>query len=706
MEATAASIAFIQFGGQICKYIVKGYQIWEEIQDLPAELADHIAHLKAWEPIFREIEANVNNRHVLATIEPLKRAKMVLQDMTTGMSAELASRRGLGKKVKAIRIILKKETLQQHEKKLQRAIALLQTSLTLYQALTSRAQPDVIASQVTLKLEEYFNSRQSRPQQVVISNQTTMTRMQPQQHQRRLEFENLEDDPDTPKKNEPGGKTQRPAQRAHASFTTPGSLTKVSRPQRFSGPSKFGRYAASYAWNTGAWEAYIQFPHWISETIYELNYAPSLSGWMFNARIYNVIPDDSEIIKRVKMGDGEGVMELFQARKASPFDKDRRGQSLLYHATSAQWPDICQLLLSLGLHELLDAVDDKPRKTPLAELMDLTARWQKMNENTEQILQLFQSYIQDPETIPVERMFQMGGQLGYTDLRPFRTKFMMDFYKRPVRDRLEAVRLGCFVAYSSYDVLSFYNEERDISGLDIAASTKEKLSLIHSAAVGLARKLPEHLFPSRGSSPFQYFLFDDGWYDMVASLASRCSFWDLHTLEEVTPWDTDPVPVWKGTPLTSLIGGVLCFLSPDYQYYYWDFCLQNVLRHWLTNLQKGGVDLVRYGKEEQRLLRDFRTGIKGTFDADNIRQSRTKIRKFLPVGAAIEPRYHRHAEWRSGKWAMDDTLWRPIRLLGLEYGSSPADWRLLWAPETECLACQFWQSIEEQELQLPGSWVE
>lgn len=162
----------------------------------------------------------------------------------------------------------------------------------------------------------------------MISGQTVAARMQPQNLTRRIEFDEVEEVFDEPGKPQTTQRGLRYQERDFATVAKYGS-PKAKVPRRIYGPSSFGRYAASYTKSTGEWEAYIQLPSWISETIYEFHYAPSLSGWMFNARIYNIVPNDSEIFRRVKQGDEAGVMELFQARKASPFDKDQRGQSLL-----------------------------------------------------------------------------------------------------------------------------------------------------------------------------------------------------------------------------------------------------------------------------------------------------------------------------------------------------------------------------------------
>lgn len=95
-------------------------------------------------------------------------------------------------------------------------------------------------------------------------------------------------------------------------------------------PSKLGRFAMAYTTATGAWQAYVQWPSWLSSSVYELQSAPTGSGWMYTYRVYNIISSNSEIIQRIKEGDKAGVLELFNKRQASPFDKDENGYSLLY----------------------------------------------------------------------------------------------------------------------------------------------------------------------------------------------------------------------------------------------------------------------------------------------------------------------------------------------------------------------------------------
>lgn len=124
-------------------------------------------------------------------------------------------------------------------------------------------------------------------------------------------------------------------QREHGqSGTTPKAMDRsvASRPKEYSTActtSKFGRFMMTCNGATGAWKALIQPPRWLSESVYHIQYIPCVSGWTYVWRTYNIIPTDSDARKRIKAGDREGLLKLFSARKASPFDRTACGDSLL-----------------------------------------------------------------------------------------------------------------------------------------------------------------------------------------------------------------------------------------------------------------------------------------------------------------------------------------------------------------------------------------
>jgi hypothetical protein len=50
---------------------------------------------------------------------------------------------------------------------------------------------------------------------------------------------------------------------------------------------------------------------------------------MFTLRAYNIVPSDSPILEYVQQGNIGEVQKLFEKRKASPYDRDPYGFTLL-----------------------------------------------------------------------------------------------------------------------------------------------------------------------------------------------------------------------------------------------------------------------------------------------------------------------------------------------------------------------------------------
>lgn len=100
---------------------------------------------------------------------------------------------------------------------------------------------------------------------------------------------------------------------------------------------------------------------------------------------------------------------------------------------------------------------------------------------------------------------------------------------------------------------------------------------------------------------------------------------------------------------------------------------------WLDSLRAAGVDLFKYGQEEQhRPLHDF--GVRRVFGLE----------------------YSCHDETRHNWWGV-------IRLIKFDFGECPSQWKFWWSEMTDEFGGEFWHMIEEQEisnLKAPGAWVE
>ncbi|KAH6900046.1 hypothetical protein B0T10DRAFT_570456 [Thelonectria olida] len=420
--------------------------------------------------------------------------------------------------------------------------------------------------------------------------------------------------------------------------------------------------------------------------------------------VYNIVPWESEILQKVQDGDSKGVLELFRTRKASPFDRDDTGSSLLHYAARSKKYEMCKLLLNLGLRECL-IEQGSERYDFLASLFvyfpnnsNRQARDTKPEDHWEKIVTLFHSYLDDPESTMVLRLFEFLQEWAYGDefVLTFRERFLPKFYTGPLSNRLEAFRLGSFIMNGSHTLRSLLSTNSKISSSDVHFSTVEKCSLVHSVAVALGSRYADVDLPYKRLW-LQGSIFGEDWSQLVAQVASVSTPEDLHSIETVSPWDIHHVPIWRGTPLISVIGGVLCSVSLDVSFVHWDNAIQSSIQRWVCDLKEAGVDLDVYGKRETGLLKDQ---MRGALDADAIETSRHVIRNKMAYGTV---------GLRRGiptRIEGNENYFIPIRILDLKVGPSPDDWQVIWAPEFEWMACQFWKLVETVDIAMPGSWVD
>ncbi|KAF5657674.1 hypothetical protein FDENT_14177 [Fusarium denticulatum] len=559
-----------------------------------------------------------------------------LRKNADSISTKLEAKTGLKRKLAAVKIIIGKESSDGLTTRLKEAIPMLGLAVQACDLTISIVTLDLIAAQVTKTLNDHFGSSkfEEKPQievqkqdesrgDVIEIDESQLTRI--------------------PKDNA----------KLNKKYTA----------------SRIGCFTMAYATTTGAWQAYLQLPSWLSSSVYELQSTPTGYGWTYNYLVYNLVSYESDIIQRIQKGDRAGVLELFGNRKASPFDKDEYGHSLLYWAATSKNFKICQLLLSLGLHEaLLEKVGKTAQAGALAPPVYDPNRhhpekiWLK-------IADLFQSYIDEPETSMVLRMFDYHNSCDYGN----------EFSNAP------------------------YLIARDlkITSFDVSESSRTEVSLMHSAAVAFGIRFADEVLPwVRGWAMWTMSPYNEGWGHLVREVASVARQEDLHIVEIVQPWDVYQVPTWKGTPLISVIGGALCYLSPDIDFTHWDDVFQGCVQKWVSILQQSGVDLMLYGEQEAISIRKH---FRAAFDSDVIEASRNEVRNVLPSSSArltfIRPE-------RSGRKMWNSNHWIPIRLLELKFGPTPSEWEIVWVPEFEWMAKEFWQMIEKEVVIMPGPWID
>ncbi|KAF4970515.1 hypothetical protein FSARC_2483 [Fusarium sarcochroum] len=661
METGASIVAFVQVAGEIAKFIIKVNQLWCEAKDLPHDLQDMLDELNDYAPVFEELKEQLeydqavnsgrSNSYVTRSFSASLEAHKILKDIVEELSFKIQSRKeGLQRTMSAFRLLTKKDKLERHQKRLKRSIRLLHTAISTYQ----------------INLRRQLAGFQPRLAPMVQMIGHGEQKLSDEQNDIKL-------------------------------LSTATALDNDSQLKPTASQKK--RIGLTYTKEPKFWRASVQFPSWLSQAVYEFQSNTTLWCWNFTYRTYNIISPESEIIQTIQKGDKNGVLELFDTRRASPYDKDHRGYSLLYFAAQNKQYEICQALLKLGLKASLTEVVGEARESPLKPLVYQPKRGTPEDEWA-RIVELFQVYLQDVDEVSVVRLFDFIHEWAYGDefMFIFKDRFMPKYYHWPLRDRLEAVRLGSFHVQTYSSLPRLLSKDSVITGSDVSQSSDEKLSLLHSAAVALAIRFADETLPYKRAE-FQWRVYNESWRELVTNIASVAKPEDLHSIELVSPWDVHHVPHWRGTPLISVIGGALCYLSPDVSFVHWDNSIQQTMHEWLEGLRLSGVDLLKYGKREYSLLHE---GLKGALDANAIEASRTMIRENL-ARAAYGGKVSQTADegWNVNHWV-------PIRIIDLAIGPKVENWRIIWAPEFEYMACQFWDLVEgaDEKSVMPGSWSE
>ncbi|KAH8179453.1 hypothetical protein LIA77_00972 [Sarocladium implicatum] len=319
------------------------------------------------------------------------------------------------------------------------------------------------------------------------------------------------------------------------------------------------------------------------------------------------------------------------------------------------------------------------------------------------VVELFQSYLRHSGLPSSQRLYDGVFELEFHDenVMMFQEKFFPNWYHSPVEERVNAIRQGAFTDVAmcrTFRLLLCRNGQ--ILASDVRASTETKASLLHSAAVCMGRRYGEEATPYK--KPFLYrriygSSWGSEWRDWASDVARVSTCRDWHAIETLVPPEPFRIPAWTGTPLISMLGAMLCWLCPTQPRELWDRALEMALREWLRALQGGGIDLLDYGQRERSVMLGNDVW-KAAFDADATRASATMVRP------TVAPR----TMWISalGPTRGRTYPWVPIRLVNIEIGVEPEDWRLFWASEFEYLASEFWDMIERRASTMPGSWVE
>ncbi|AEO64196.1 uncharacterized protein THITE_2110076 [Thermothielavioides terrestris NRRL 8126] len=675
LGVVASGIAVAQAAQSLGGAVVALARLWREVRDVPDAVRAVLDELELAGEVVAAIEseltaaaaaagaAGVSESGVSAlharVVQRCRAAREELGALVRDLAADITSSRRRKRVLAGVRVALKKDVLEAYEKRLRRALRMLDSVVQLHLASALRRQPELVAAEVTKVL--------------ALRGPSKMAAGVPPSDERQVEADGEEEQ-----------QAMVSASRASSARSTPVVLRRTKFDWGFLGFSLVqkrcdGVLLASQSTST-SYRLRLSPPQWLLKKAWDLQISMAYSGWKTCFRQYVVVPNDSEIwdVFRRSESEFDELLRLFNNGLASPFSMDTHGHTLLHWAISFR-PEFIEPLLRIGLDFYAN-----PRNALDAYLLTENYYGPKAVLIHQAMLShgVYDEADADTSWWAILRM--LGNPQVFDSML---ANVFPDLYQWPLDSRLS--RLSEIVIVRDTNIR--------LIGRFLHPDGRFRLS-------DLRRRVPWYS---------QLFRPTHTVFDMLAAIYFKKSY-DAQWRQ--TTYDRDMIDLWNETRIAfrdiaatadycdlcsvrSKNGRTVLWREMDWiirrlcqRSYFWEALVSNlrryriakleihqivhqILRHWLEDLQAGGKDLEVYGRAE---LAAFR----------------------------------RHGPLRWSK--LPECKWS-----GFTFGSRPEEWSLTWEwdPDVEGLVGDFWAWTEklvgdsgvwteDPPLHVPGSWVD
>ncbi|KAK8128763.1 hypothetical protein PG984_009871 [Apiospora sp. TS-2023a] len=162
LGAVASGISIAQFAGIIIKTSFRIKNLLEEMKEIPQELQRHLAQIQILAPLLVEIDhgPSISNGALIAAAEQCRQAALELDAFATELSHQLQSSKGSTRRFRSFQVVLQKNTLASHEKRVHATMQMLMLALQLTSLCRQneliqlqQSQPGIIAAEVIGSLD-------------------------------------------------------------------------------------------------------------------------------------------------------------------------------------------------------------------------------------------------------------------------------------------------------------------------------------------------------------------------------------------------------------------------------------------------------------------------------------------------------------------------------------------------------------------------
>lgn len=144
LAVVASGIAVAQAAQSLGEIAVSLSRLWRDIKDVPNTIRDLVEELEVAGKVFSVIESELEpppesgstplTSLQCLTIERCRQAHKDLGALVDDLRADIASSRRRKKLLASVKVVLKKDTLEAYERRLQRALRFLDSAVQLHMA--------------------------------------------------------------------------------------------------------------------------------------------------------------------------------------------------------------------------------------------------------------------------------------------------------------------------------------------------------------------------------------------------------------------------------------------------------------------------------------------------------------------------------------------------------------------------------------------
>ncbi|OQD67769.1 hypothetical protein PENPOL_c003G07857 [Penicillium polonicum] len=317
----SSAITLAEATAKTCKGIIALKRLWNEVHEVPEYINALLDRLALVHSVLSEMEIELNrdqqllksNSAIGLSLQYCKSAKDRLDALVDELKQRVEDKGRFGRNRARVKAVIGKEVVRQLQDEIRDAMQLLGISQQTYAIALARQQPALIVDQI--------GSLSAGPQTWPSVQNSTLPRKSMQTT-------------------------------SAASMIVPKGSLRL--PWTY---SIFGSYSSrSTGTFSSADEVYcarIQLPAWLFRSVWDIRAKRASNGWTYTLQQWSVRPHGAEVFGAALDGDLPAIIPLFNDRKASLFDRDPRGWTLLHYAAfQGNLETITYLIRSgLSIHE-------------------------------------------------------------------------------------------------------------------------------------------------------------------------------------------------------------------------------------------------------------------------------------------------------------------------------------------------------------------